>query len=391
MPIKIPGGLPARAILDSERIFALEKPEAERQRVRPLKMVILNLMPKKIETETQLLRLISKSPLQVEIDFMKTSTHESKHVSADHLVKFYEPLEAYEGNCYDGLIVTGAPVEHLRFEDVDYWDEFKRVLDWSSTHVFSTMYMCWGAMAALYQRYGVHKMDLDEKLFGVFPQFLQDEYCFLTNGFDEIALQPHSRLAGVNEADIAANPELQVLTWGPQAGPGLIATRDFSEVFALGHWEYGKYTLAEEYRRDMAKGMSNVPFPRNYFPNDDPALAPLFSCCGATGSTGYTRQPRTICPRFHSCVPNADSAPTVRFDTPLARRAMISSCRSTRRVTASNKARRPLLPTAELVLARRCRCRVVMSTIGLIIAVQLSGGLPGGWRELFVERKQRRP
>ena len=208
---------------------------------------------------------------------MKTSTHESKHVSADHLVKFYEPLEAYEGNCYDGLIVTGAPVEHLRFEDVDYWDEFKRVLDWSSTHVFSTMYMCWGAMAALYQRYGVHKMDLDEKLFGVFPQFLQDEYCFLTNGFDEIALQPHSRLAGVNEADIAANPELQVLTWGPQAGPGLIATRDFSEVFALGHWEYGKYTLAEEYRRDMAKGMSNVPFPRNYFPNDDPALAPLFS------------------------------------------------------------------------------------------------------------------
>ena len=139
------------------------------------------------------------------------------------------------------------------------------------------MYMCWGAMAALYQRYGVHKMDLDEKLFGVFPQFLQDEYCFLTNGFDEIALQPHSRLAGVNEADIAANPELQVLTWGPQAGPGLIATRDFSEVFALGHWEYGKYTLAEEYRRDMAKGMSNVPFPRNYFPNDDPALAPLFS------------------------------------------------------------------------------------------------------------------
>ena len=120
-------------------------------------------------------------------------------------------------------------------------DRFKRVLDWSSTHVFSTMYMCWGAMAALYQRYGVHKMDLDEKLFGVFPQFLQDEYCFLTNGFDEIALQPHSRLAGVNEADIAANPELQVLTWGPQAGPGLIATRDFSEVFALGHWEYGKY------------------------------------------------------------------------------------------------------------------------------------------------------
>lgn len=165
--------------------------------MRPLKMVILNLMPKKIETETQLLRLISKSPLQVEIDFMKTSTHESKHVSADHLVKFYEPLEAYEGNCYDGLIVTGAPVEHLRFEDVDYWDEFKRVLDWSSTHVFSTMYMVLG-------RHGRRSTSATactrwistRSCSGVFPQFLQDEYCFLTNGFDEIALQPHSRLAG---------------------------------------------------------------------------------------------------------------------------------------------------------------------------------------------------
>ncbi len=205
MPIKIPGGLPARAILDSERIFALEKPEAERQRVRPLKMVILNLMPKKIETETQLLRLISKSPLQVEIDFMKTSTHESTqlqveidfmktsthestHVSADHLVKFYEPLESFADNYYDGLIVTGAPVEHLSFEQVDYWDEFRRILDWAASHVFSTMYLCWGAMGALHHRYGVRKVDLDEKLFGVFPQFLQDEYCFLTNGFDEIPM-----------------------------------------------------------------------------------------------------------------------------------------------------------------------------------------------------------
>lgn len=196
MPIKIPGGLPARDILDSERIFALEKPEAERQRVRPLKLVILNLMPKKIETETQLLRLISKSPLQVEVDFMKTSTHEATHVSADHLVKFYETLDAFKDNYYDGLVVTGAPVEHLDFEQVDYWDEFKQILDWASTHVFSTMYLCWGAMGALNYRYGVRKELLPEKLFGVFPQYLQDEYCFLTNGFDEICLQPHSRLAG---------------------------------------------------------------------------------------------------------------------------------------------------------------------------------------------------
>ena len=233
MPIKIPSGLPARDILDSERIFALEKPEAERQRVRPLKLVILNLMPKKIETETQLLRLISNTALQVEVD--------------------------------------------MPFEDVDYWDEFKTILDWASTHVFSTMYLCWGAMGALYYRYGIHKVDYPEKIFGVFPQYLQDEYCFLTNGFDEIDLQPHSRLAGVNENEVRANHDLQILTWGPQSGPGLIATRDFSEVFALGHWEYGKYTLAEEYERDMAKGMTNVPFPKNYFPHDDPKLEPLFA------------------------------------------------------------------------------------------------------------------
>lgn len=222
MPIKIPSGLPARDILDSERIFALEKPEAERQRVRPLKLVILNLMPKKIETETQLLRLISKSPLQVEIDFMKTSTHEATHVSADHLVKFYENLDAFKDNYYDGFVVTGAPVEHMPFEDVDYWDEFKTILDWASTHVFSTIYLCWGAMGALYYRYGIHKVDYPEKIFGVFPQYLQDEYCFLTNGFDEIDLQPHSRLAGVNENEVRANHDLQILTWGPQSGPGLI-------------------------------------------------------------------------------------------------------------------------------------------------------------------------
>ena len=277
MPIKIPSGLPARHILDEERIFALEKPDAENQEIRPLRLVILNLMPKKIETETQLLRLISKSPLQVDIDFMKTSTHESTHTAKDHLLKFYENLDAFDDNYYDGLVVTGAPVEHLAFNEVDYWDEFKHILDWASSHVFSTMYLCWGAMGALHYRYGVRKHNLPTKIFGVFPQYLQDEYCFLTNGFDEISLQPHSRLAAMDEDDIAASPDLQVLTWGPQSGPGLIATKDFSEVFVLGHWEYGKYTLEEEYRRDLAKGMSNVPMPSNYYPHDDPTLEPLFS------------------------------------------------------------------------------------------------------------------
>ena len=277
MPIKIPEGLPARAILDSERIFALEKADAETQRVRPLRLVILNLMPKKIETETQLLRLISKSPLQVEVDFMKTSTHQATHTSRDHLLKFYENLDAFEDNYYDGLVVTGAPVEHMPFEEVDYWDEFKQVLDWAGSHVFSTMYLCWGAMGALYYRYGVRKHVLDQKIFGVFPQRLQDEYCFITNGFDEITLQPHSRLADVDMDDIRRNPDLQVLTWGPESGPGLVATKDFSEVFALGHWEYGKWTLAEEYERDMARGLDNVPFPTNYYPHDDPTQEPLFA------------------------------------------------------------------------------------------------------------------
>lgn len=277
MPIKIPEGLPARSILDAERIFALERPEAEQQDVRPLRLLILNLMPKKIETETQLLRLISKSPLQVDVDFMKTSTHISTHVNADHLVKFYENLDALRNNYYDGFVVTGAPVEHMEFEDVDYWHEFTQILDWAATHVFSTMYLCWGAMGALYYRYGIKKHVLSEKIFGVFPQYLQDEYCFLTNGFDEIALQPHSRIASVDVDGISSDQRLQILTYGPESGPGLVATRDFSEVFALGHWEYSKMTLAQEYERDMLKGLSNVPFPYNYFPYDDPKLEPLFS------------------------------------------------------------------------------------------------------------------
>lgn len=277
MPITIPTGLPARSILDSERIFALESHEAERQEMRPLRLVILNLMPTKVETETQLLRLISKSPLQVEIDFMKTSTHQAVHTSMDHLVKFYENLDSFQGNCYDGLVVTGAPVEQMHFEQVDYWEELTHILDWASTHVFSTMYLCWGAMAGLYHRHGIAKRDLDRKVFGVFPQYLQDEYCFITNGFDEIALQPHSRWAGVDEDQVRACPDLQVLTWGPRSGPGLISTRDFSEIFVLGHWEYDRDTLAREYQRDMAKGLDQVPFPVNYYPHDDPTLEPVFS------------------------------------------------------------------------------------------------------------------
>ena len=277
MPIKFPEGLPAQSILDAERIFAMSSRDAQEQRVRPLRICILNLMPKKIETETQILRLMSKSPLQVDIDFMRVSTHEATHTSEDHLIKFYETFDTLKDNFYDGFVITGAPVEHLEFEEVDYWDELKDIIDWAQTHVFSTVYLCWGAMAGLHYRYGIDKHVEDYKIFGVFEQWLQDEYNFLTNGFDEICLQPHSRVASMDEGQIAARPELQILTTGEQAGSGLIATKDFSEVFILGHWEYVRDTLASEYERDIAKGLTNVPFPTNYYPHDNPKLAPLFS------------------------------------------------------------------------------------------------------------------
>lgn len=277
MPIKFPEGLPAQEILDAERIFAMSERDAQQQRVRPLRICILNLMPKKIETETQLLRLMSKSPLQLDIDFMRVSSHEATHTSEDHLIKFYERFDALKDNYYDGFVITGAPVEHLEFEAVDYWEELKMIMDWAQTHVFSTVYLCWGAMAGLKYRYGIDKHIEDHKVFGVFEQQLQDEYNFLTNGFDEICLQPHSRVASMDETQIAAHPDLQVLTYGEVAGSGLIATKDFSEVFILGHWEYVRDTLALEYERDMKRGLDNVPFPTNYYPHDDPSLAPLFS------------------------------------------------------------------------------------------------------------------
>jgi len=203
MPIRVPDGLPAKQTLHKERIFALEEDVASDQRIRPLRMAILNLMPTKIETETQILRLISKSPIQVEVDFMRVSSHESKNTSADHLVKFYETFDAYRDKNYDGMIITGAPVEHLPFEDVDYWDELCEIMDWAREHVFSTMFLCWGAMAGLYHYYGIPKKMLGEKLFGVFPQRLCDEYSFLTNGFDEVHNMPHSRHAAIDTGELA--------------------------------------------------------------------------------------------------------------------------------------------------------------------------------------------
>ena len=276
MPINIPDGLPAKAILHQERIFALEEEIADSQHIRPLKLVILNLMPTKIETETQILRLISKSPLQVSCDFMRVSGHESKNTSADHLVKFYDTFDAFCDKNYDAMIITGAPVEHLPFTEVDYWDELCVIMDWAREHVFSTMYLCWGALAALYHYYDIPKKMLGAKLFGVFPQRLCDEYSFLTNGFDEVHNMPHSRHAAIDTGELMMHPELITLSEGFNSGPALVATEDFHEIYVTGHFEYGRDTLADEYWRDFHKGLP-IRLPENYFPDDDPENQPIFT------------------------------------------------------------------------------------------------------------------
>lgn len=275
MPIRIPNDLPATATLQSENIFVMTETRATTQDIRPLEILILNLMPTKIETETQILRLISKSPIQVSVDFMRVSSHEATH-AADHLVKFYDTFDGLKSNNYDGLIITGAPVEQMPFESVDYWDELCRIMDWAQEHVLSTMFLCWGAFAGLYHLHGVHKRLLGSKLFGVFPQRLCDEYNFLTNGFDEIHNMPHSRHAAPDEKEIDADPSLQVLSRGETSGPALIATRDFCEIYALGHFEYGRDTLADEYWRDFHAGLP-IQLPVNYFPDDDPEKQPIFT------------------------------------------------------------------------------------------------------------------
>ncbi|MDD7282158.1 homoserine O-succinyltransferase [Floccifex sp.] len=276
MPINIQNGLPAKTILENEKIFAIEDDSARKQRVRPIQLVILNLMPKKIETETQILRLISKSPLQVSIDFMKIDAHKSKNTSEDHLVKFYKDYHAFLDNYYDCMIITGAPVEHLDFEQVDYWDSLCEIMEWSKIHVFSTMHICWGAQAGLYYHYGIQKQLLDEKMFGIFPHHLEDEYDFLTNGFDEYHNTPHSRHTKIDEEALAKEKRLVVLSKGEKTGSNIIVTKDYRQIFVTGHFEYGVETLAQEYFRDI-KEHKPIHIPENYFINDDPNNKPILT------------------------------------------------------------------------------------------------------------------
>ena len=276
MPIKIPASLPARQELENENIFVMTEERAETQDIRPLKIVILNLMPKKIETETQLLRLLGNTPIQVDIELLQTATHTSRNTPAEHLLKFYRNFGEIKDQRFDGLIITGAPVEMLPFEEVDYWPELCAIMEWSKTHVFSTFHICWGAQAGLYYHYGVPKYPLLQKMFGVFPHHRVVENHPLLRGFDDIFMVPHSRYTETRLEDIAKVSDLQVLTLSEISGTHIVATRDNRSFFITGHGEYALDTLAGEYNRDVSAGLP-IELPYNYFAEDDPAKNPVFT------------------------------------------------------------------------------------------------------------------
>ncbi|WP_274652427.1 homoserine O-acetyltransferase MetA [Paenibacillus humicola] len=276
MPIKVPDHLPAKDILASENIFVMDESVAYHQDIRPLRIAILNLMPTKETTETQLLRLIGNTPLQVEAVLLRPKTHKSKNTSAEHLASFYKTFDEIAHEYFDGMIITGAPIEHLAFEEVNYWVELQTIMDWSVRHVTSTFHICWGAQAGLYHHYGIPKYELPAKLFGVFPHTIEKRNVPLLRGFDELFYVPQSRHTEVRREDIEAVSDLEILSTSPEAGVYLAASRNGRQIFVTGHSEYDPYTLKFEYDRDKAKGL-RINVPKNYFPNDNPALAPLSS------------------------------------------------------------------------------------------------------------------
>ncbi|MBN1685025.1 MAG: homoserine O-succinyltransferase [Spirochaetales bacterium] len=274
MPIVIPDQLPALELLRSEGVFAMAETRAIHQDIRPLKLAILNLMPLKIDTENQLLRLLSNSPLQVEIQLLKTKTYVSRNVSEEHLEMFYKTLEEIEHNKYDGLIITGAPVEHIEFEAVEYWEEIKEIMDWSVHNATSTLYICWAAQAALYHFYGIPKHHLKEKMFGVFEHTILNHRIPIVRGFDDVFVAPHSRHTEVRREDILKVPEIELIAESGKAGVYLAVSRNGKQIFVTGHSEYDPLTLKKEYERDRARGME-IRVPEHYFENDDPAHPPI--------------------------------------------------------------------------------------------------------------------
>ena len=280
MPIKIPESLPAYEVLSRENIFVMPDERAMHQDIRPLKIVILNIMPDKITTENQLLRLIGNTPLQVELTFLKTATYASKNTAQEHLDSFYQTFDEIKKHKYDGLIITGAPVETMDFEEVNYWDELKDIMEWSNTHVFSTLHICWGAQAGLYYHYGIPKYPLPEKKFGVFAHTLNnDGKLKLLRGFDDVYYVPHSRHTEVRHEDIIKDKRLNILSESEESGVYIVSAQRGKQVFVMGHPEYDQLTLKREYDRDVAKGMDIKP-PYHYFPNDDPSQPPVVSWRG---------------------------------------------------------------------------------------------------------------
>ena len=278
MPIKIPNNLPAVEILAKENIFVMKESRALSQDIRPLKFVIVNLMPTKIETETQLLRLISNTPLQIEVTLLKMDTYKSKNVSEEHMETFYKTFDDIKDERFDGMIITGAPIETLDFEDVIYWEEIMKIMEWSKKHVFSVLHICWGAQAGLYYHYGIKKYQLNKKIFGIFPIKLEEKYenNELFRGFDEIFNMPHSRHTKIEENDILKETELEILAKSDEAGVSIIRSNDKRKIFLTGHLEYDRFTLAKEYERDVSQNKKiDVPF--NYYPEDDPTKKPIFN------------------------------------------------------------------------------------------------------------------
>ncbi len=273
MTVNIADTLPAKAILEGENIFVMTQQRAAAQDIRPLRIAILNLMPTKIETETQLLRLIGNSPLQVDVTLLQTRTYQPKNTSSDHLLAHYQTFEQVQDQKFDGLVITGAPVENLPFEEVAYWPELQAILDWKAEHVCSTLHICWGAQAGLYHQYGIPKHSLPKKMFGVFSHRIYAPHEKLLRGFDDAFLAPHSRHTEVRRADIESAPELKLLADSEEAGVYLVISQDGRSIYVTGHSEYDPLTLQGEYLRDASKGLSVEP-PRHYYPHDDPRLPP---------------------------------------------------------------------------------------------------------------------
>jgi homoserine O-succinyltransferase/O-acetyltransferase len=274
VPIKIQDDLPAAEILINENIFVMPENRAFHQDIRPLKVAILNLMPTKATTEVQLLRLIGNTPLQIEIELLHTKTHMSKNTSEEHLIKFYKTFDDIKHEKFDGLIITGAPVEQMEFEEVNYWEELKEIMEWSKSNVYSTLHICWGAQAGLYYHYGIPKYDLKEKMFGVFPHKINQRNIKLLMGFDDEFYVPHSRHTEVKKEDIEKVKEISVLAESEESGVYMVSTKGGRQIFVTGHSEYDPLTLKSEYDRDVNKGL-DIKVPRNYYPNNDPQKEPM--------------------------------------------------------------------------------------------------------------------